>query len=1132
MSSAVFKSDLLMFGDLLAYLREHGFNIGVHHYLRLQDLLNKIGNNCEPQELRTLLCPILATSKTQQEQFYRAFDSYFDLFQVADEPAEAAESFSEDAQTNTPAYKAKSSRRKWIYAATPVALAAVIFALVLFLKSNSIEQPAQTQAKNEATTVTPQETPVQSNEAKLSTPTPIPILVSTPSSKPSFYQRYRIGVHIAIILSPLVLFLLYEWYRFVRRRLLLQRQRARRKPLFTWPIRVDAPNGGLYDSERFLAAARLLRRRQVDEFRRLDVEATVAATIERLGFPDFRYRFDSRVPEYLILIDRATHKDHQARLFDELSQALEREGVFVVRYFFDGDPRVCHDEKGTGVVQLTELQNRFSSYRLLIFGNGEKLLDPITGRLDSWTTIFNHWQERVLLTIESTRRWGLKEIALAQLFIVLPATLKGLLALVDYFETTVPGDLRVWMSGGVSTPPLNQTPEEIVRALHHTLGEETFQWLAACAVYTELQWNLTLYIGSLPFMPLGLVTEANLLKLIRLPWFRTGLIPDEVRWLLINELAPERQKAVRAALIELLEKDPAPLETFAGDQYCLNLSTQRWLQSRTRKHLRELLQLTKQLSRSQVVRDLTLIRFLESASRSPLDFYLPDRLRKVFYHGGVPAFGLKTGVRFLFTLALVAVIWIGDNAFRESLPINSIAVLPFVNVGGDAGTEYLSDGITESLINSLSQLPNLKVIARSSVFRYKGKEIDPQTVGRELDVHAVLTGRVVQIGDQLNIQTELVDVDTQTRLWGENYNRKVSDIIALQDEISREISEKLRLKLTDKEKEQLSKRYTENSQAYQLYWKGRYLWNKRRPEDVREAIRDFQQAIELDANYALAYTGLADCYVLGNLLQVSPREAMPIAIKKTNEALKIDPDLAEAHTSLAKIKLSYEWDWAGAEIEFKKAIALKPGYATAYQWYGIYLSEMGHHDESLEQRKHALDLDPLSLSISTGVGRAYFWARRYDEAIEHLQETLKKDPKYADTHWSFGLAYEGKKMYPEAIASFQNAIGLSKTAEFPEGKPEMIAALGHAYAVSGRRNEALKIIDQLKELISQQSYVSPYSIALIYVGLGEKDQAFEWLDHALDERDESYIHLKVDPRLDDLRSDPRFTERLRLINQF
>lgn len=466
---------------------------------------------------------------------------------------------------------------------------------------------------------------------------------------------------------------------------------------------------------------------------------------------------------------------------------------------------------------------------------------------------------------------------------------------------------------------------------------------------------------------------------------------------------------------------------------------------------------------------------------------------------------------------------------RPAGAINSVAVLPFVNVGGDADTEYLSDGLTESLINSLSELPNLKVIARSSVFRYKGKEVDPQTVGRELGVHAVLTGRVVRMNDDLFIETELVDVDTQTRLWGERYNRKLSDIIALQDDISREISEKLRLKLSGEERRQLAKRYTESAEAYQLYWKGRYYWNKRRPEDLREAIRNFQQAIELDPNYALAYTGLADCYVLGNLLQLSPKEAMPVAIEKTNKALAIDPQLAEAHTSLAKIKLSYEWDWAGAESEFRRALELKPGYATAHQWYGVYLSEMGRHDESLEHRKRALELDPLSLSISTGVGRAYFWARRYDESIAHLRKTLERDPRYADTHWSFGLAYEQKRMYDEAISAYQRAISLSKTAEFPEGKPEMIAALGHAYAVAGRRDEAMRILEQLNELVGRQSYVSPYSIALIHAALEDKEQAFEWLDRAYRERDESFIHLKVDPRLDSLRSDPRLAEMMQLI---
>lgn len=698
-----------MFGDLLAHLRQQGFRIGVDHYLRLQQLLDKVGDHCAPDELRTLLCPIFATNKTQQEQFYKTFDSYFDLFQIAVEPAESDESFAETVQTQARAFKSKSSRRKWLYAATPVALAALVFVLILFLKPKTGEQPVPAQAQNEAsantspdsatvqpaTVTTPQpqgvkvsEAPAQSDEARLSTPIPTP--TPTPAPEQSFYERHRNGIHVAIILSPLILFLLYEWYRFTRRKLLLQKQQARKPPL-VWPIRVDAPEAGLYDSEQFLTAARLLRRRQMDEYRRLDVEATVAATIERLGFPDFRYRSDSRVPEYLVLIDRASYRDHQARLFDELTQALEREGVFAVRYFFDSDPRVCSDESGAGVVQLTELQNRYGGHRLIIFGNGEKLLDQITGRLDGWTALFNHWQERALLTVETPARWSLREIALAQLFIVLPATLNGLLALVDHFETTVQADLRSWVSDDFEPPALESSPEETVATLRRILGEDAFQWLAACAVYTELQWNLTLYIGSLPSMPVGLLAEANLLKLIRLPWFRTGIIPDKVRWLLINELAPERQKAVRAALIELLEKDPAPTETFASDHYRLNLFAQRWLESRTRKGLRELKQLIKQLPRSQIVRDLTLIRFLESASRSPLDFLLPDRLRKLFYYRGVPAFGLKTGARFLVTLLLVGAAWIGIRAVSpKATPTNPSPDLATQNINPTAAPTQIN----------------------------------------------------------------------------------------------------------------------------------------------------------------------------------------------------------------------------------------------------------------------------------------------------------------------------------------------------------------------------------------------------------------------------------------------------------
>ncbi|HSQ24862.1 MAG TPA: protein kinase [Pyrinomonadaceae bacterium] len=473
---------------------------------------------------------------------------------------------------------------------------------------------------------------------------------------------------------------------------------------------------------------------------------------------------------------------------------------------------------------------------------------------------------------------------------------------------------------------------------------------------------------------------------------------------------------------------------------------------------------------------------------------------------------------------------------RKTNAVDSVAVLPFTYtntdqkemIGPDAN--WLSDGITESIINDLSHVPHLKVIARSSVFRYKGQNVDPQAVGRELNVRAVVTGRIVQLGDTVSVQTELVDVQNQTQLWGEKYRRKISDVLELPEDISRQISEGLKLELSGEARKQIGKRYTVNPQAYELYWKGRYHWNQRKPEDVNQAIKYFQEAIKLDPQYALAYTGLADCYVLGNILQMPPKQAMPMAADAARKALSIDNQLAEAHTSLAKIKLSYEWDWAGAEAEFKQAIQLNPGYATAHQWYGVYLSEMGRHDESVRERTTAQELDPFSLSIATGLGRALYWARRYDESITRLQATIPSDPSYADTYWSLGLAYEQKRMHAEAISAFQRAIELSKSSEFAEGKPEMLAVLAYAYGRAGKQSEARSVLDQLKKTSTSQHYVSPYAVSLIYIALNEKDSAFQSLGQAFQERDENFVHLRVDPRLDPIRSDARFQQLLKQVN--
>jgi len=458
----------------------------------------------------------------------------------------------------------------------------------------------------------------------------------------------------------------------------------------------------------------------------------------------------------------------------------------------------------------------------------------------------------------------------------------------------------------------------------------------------------------------------------------------------------------------------------------------------------------------------------------------------------------------------------------SSKAIDSIAVLPLVNTSADPDMEYLSDGITESIINALSQLPKLRVVARGTVFRYKGHEVDPREVGQQLGVRAVLTGRVRQLGDKMEIRTELIDVTNDSHLWGEHYRRKTSDIFELQEEIAKEILEKLRLKLIVKEKKRLTKRYTENTEAYHLYLKGLFYWNKRTPDGLNAAIGYFQEAITIDPNYALAYAGLAHGYILLAPITGAPsNEAYPKAKAAAMKALEIDEALAEAYTPLAYIKFFHDWDWAGAETESKRAIELNPNYATARHYYSIFLVYMGRFDEALDQYKIALQLDPLSLPISSSLGWALYSARRYDEAIEQCKKTLEVDPTFARTHLYLGEIYVQKRMYDEAIAEFRMAEELS-------GELWARTELAHAYAASDRKDEAQKILDEFKGR-PERSNFSPYQMAIIYAGLGEKDRAFERLERAYEERNHGLVELKVEPMLDGLRSDPRFTDLLQRI---
>ena len=459
------------------------------------------------------------------------------------------------------------------------------------------------------------------------------------------------------------------------------------------------------------------------------------------------------------------------------------------------------------------------------------------------------------------------------------------------------------------------------------------------------------------------------------------------------------------------------------------------------------------------------------------------------------------------------------HARNTEVAIESIAVLPFQNRSTEPDSEYLSDGLAESLIYRLSQLPNLKVSPTSSVFHYKGNQIDPIKVGKELGVSTVLSGRITQRGDNLIISVELVDVRYNKLLWGEQYDRKTSELLATQREIAREIVDTLKLKVSGQERG-LAKHYTESNEAYQLYLKGRFYFNKRSEEGMQKSLEYFQQAIEKDPTFALAYSGAADTYDLlatpdaGGAM--APDEALPKGKKAALKAIELDGTLAEPHVSLAHVKYYYDRDWPGAEREFKRAIELNPDYPQAHHWYAIYLVWSGRTNEGLAEIRRAQELDPLSLPISMTLGWLLCDAGRTDEGIEELRKTLEMDPTFVIAHHRLALCYERKGAYDGAIAEYEKVIDLG-------AKVLGTAGLGQAYAMAGKRNEARQELAKLQEL-SKQRNTWPSLFAYIYAALGDKDQAFAWLDKSIDEHDLVTARLKVDARFDSLHSDPRFAE--------
>ena len=464
----------------------------------------------------------------------------------------------------------------------------------------------------------------------------------------------------------------------------------------------------------------------------------------------------------------------------------------------------------------------------------------------------------------------------------------------------------------------------------------------------------------------------------------------------------------------------------------------------------------------------------------------------------------------------------GALAESEEAPIDSLAVLPLESLERDPNVEYLSDGIAESIIDLLSRIPKLRVLARSTVFRFKAKEIDPQEVGRLLNIRAVMMIRVIRLGDKLIIRSELVKVSDGSQLWGEQYNRSASDILAIQEEIARAITESLKFKLTSSDHISLARHPTENIEAYNLYLRGRFFWNKYGKEWVLKAIEVFQEAIQIDSYYALAYCGLADAYFRLSNVHFPPREVMPKAKEAALRAVEIDDNLAEAHSSLGLVKVYYDHDWIGAETEFRKALKLDPNLVSAHQRYGSYLTFMGRFEESIRHYETALELDPFSLQINMNLATTYYLRGEYDRAIKHLNKTSELEPNYMPTHFVLGSTYVQQGRLDEAIEEFKFIYTLDDEAYLALG------FMGYAHALNGQRAEAETVLSILED-IADRKYVSPYSLLLICLALGPLERVFQLLEQLYEERNDWLVWLKVSPELKVVRNDPRFQDLLRRI---
>ena len=476
----------------------------------------------------------------------------------------------------------------------------------------------------------------------------------------------------------------------------------------------------------------------------------------------------------------------------------------------------------------------------------------------------------------------------------------------------------------------------------------------------------------------------------------------------------------------------------------------------------------------------------------------------------------------LLVLSTVVVVWILRSRSVPSPTIRSLAVLPLESLSSDASQEYFADGMTDELITDLGQISALRVISRTSVMQYKGVRKPLPQIARELNVDAVVEGTVLRSGGQVRITAQLIQARDDRHLWSHSYEGELRDALALQNKVASAIAEQIQINLKPKEQVALKREKAVNPEAHEAYLKGRYFWNKRTDDGLRKAIAYFNQAIEKDPTYAQAYTGLADSYALLGDWEyggMAPKEAFPKAKAAATKALELDDTLSEAHTSLAFCLDLYDWNWDSAEREFKRAIDLNPGYATAHHWYGWHLAELGRKDEAIAEMREAANLDPLSLIISADLAEVLLVARLYEQSMQQSLSTLAMDPTFAVAHYQLGQAYVQNRMYSDAMVEFQKAIELSGA------NTTFTANLAYVYALAGRRGEAVKILNEQKN--RDNGYSNPAEIALIYVGLGKNDEAMTWLERAYEERFNPSVLAR--PSFDPLRSDKRFHDLMHRI---